>query len=73
MARAALPAAGGTLLIDPVTLALLLPITTNPGGSGSLPIALPLDPGLIGIRIDFQALFDTPFSLTNGLEAVVCP
>jgi hypothetical protein len=63
----------GTLVLDPLALFVLVPIATNATGSGSLVIPIPPSPPLVGLRIACQALLDTPFALTNGIDLVLCP
>ncbi len=64
---------GGTLLIDLNLMILIAPISANAAGTGFLPIPIPISPPLTGLRVAFQAVFDPPFSLTNGVELVICP
>lgn len=71
--RAAAPLPGATLLVDPNLFVTILTVATNAGGTGNFPIAIPVTPSLVGLRLTFQALFDPPTSLTNGVELVLCP
>jgi len=63
----------GTLVVDPAALVTVLGIGTDAAGSGFLDLTIPTSPPLVGLRVAFQALFDVPFSLTNGVDVVVCP
>jgi len=63
----------GILVVDPGLLFTLVAIGTDPGGGGGLGIPIPLAPPLVGLRVTFQALFDPPFTLTNGVDLVICP
>ncbi|HEX5053145.1 MAG TPA: VCBS repeat-containing protein [Planctomycetota bacterium] len=62
----------GTVLVDTGSLIALVPIGTNATGTGALPIPIPPIP-LTGLRVAFQTLFDVPFSLSNGVDLVICP
>ena len=72
-ARAHLVYPQGILVVDPGLLFTLVSIGTDPGGGGGLGIPIPLAPPLVGLRVTFQALFDPPFTLTNGVDLVICP
>ena len=61
------------MLVDPGALLALVSIGTNAGGGGFLPIPIPVSPPLVGLRVAFQGLFDVPFTLTNGVDLVICP
>ena len=78
MGPAAIPILGGTLLVQPPVLTVALTLggaAGQPGaGSGSVPLSLPNNQALIGLRLNFQAMFVDPgagsgVSMTNGLEA----
>lgn len=71
--RAALPVPNGTIWIDPDFLLALLPLAADAVGSGSFPVAIPMDPAFAGVRLDLQTVFDPPFRLSQGLEIVICP
>jgi hypothetical protein len=62
----------GTLLIDPFLFLLVAPITTDLAGGGMVSIPIPNLP-LAGLPVTFQAVFDVPVSMTNGVELVLCP
>ncbi|MBX3464636.1 MAG: VCBS repeat-containing protein [Planctomycetes bacterium] len=62
----------GTLLIDPYQFLLVGAIGTDPAGAGGLGIPIPNLP-LAGLPVTFQAVFDVPVSMTNGVELVLCP
>lgn len=74
---ASIPLFGGTLWIQPPLLPLAVTLGGAPGtpqaGSVSVPLTIPSNPGLIGLRLDFQGMFldmgapAFPVSLTNGL------
>jgi len=63
----------GTVLIDGNQLIEVAPILSDATGAGSLPIPIPPLPFLVGLRVDIQCLFDTPVTLTNGVDLVICP
>ncbi|MBL8733277.1 MAG: VCBS repeat-containing protein, partial [Planctomycetes bacterium] len=71
--RADLSYPQGQLLVDPGLFFTLVPIVTDAAGTGALPIPVPPIPGLIGLRVAFQALFDAPATLSNGVDLVICP
>lgn len=73
-APAALPLLGGTVLVDPGGLILVLS-TGTAGGAGTQPIPIPPTAGLAGARVFAQGGQPGPagFTLTNGLEIVLCP
>lgn len=73
LARASVTYPQGILVVDPNLLVTLVPVAADPTGAGSLGIPIPLAPPLVGLRVAFQGLFDPPFSLTNGVDLVVCP
>ena len=62
----------GTLLVDPYLFVFVGPIGTDAGGAGAAAIPIPNLP-LAGLPVTFQAVFDVPVSMTNGLELVLCP
>ncbi|MEM7203052.1 MAG: sialidase family protein [Planctomycetota bacterium] len=73
--QVALPFLGGTLLVAPsIATAIFLGPPTGPGaGSFSLPLDLPLLPGLVGVNVNFQALLFDPgaaggVSMSNAVE-----
>jgi hypothetical protein len=63
----------GLVVVDPNLLLALVPITTDGSGAGNLPIPIPIAPPLVGLRVAFQGLFDQPFTLSNGVDLVICP
>lgn len=63
----------GVLVIDPGLLVTLVPVGSDPAGTGALGVPIPVTPPLVGLRVAFQGLFDPPFSLTNGVDLVICP
>ncbi|HEX6813311.1 MAG TPA: VCBS repeat-containing protein [Planctomycetota bacterium] len=73
LARAHLVLPQGILVVDPGVLITLVPIGTDAGGGGALGVPIPVTPPLIGLRVAFQALFDPPLTLTNGVDLVICP
>jgi hypothetical protein len=73
LARANVVYPQGILVVDPTQLVTLVPIATDAGGTGLLGVPIPAIPALAGLRVAFQALFDAPFSLTNGVDLVICP
>ncbi|MEO6594398.1 MAG: VCBS repeat-containing protein, partial [Planctomycetota bacterium] len=72
LARAVQVVPQGTLLVDTGSLITLVSIGTNAAGTGALPIPIPPLP-LTGLRVTFQALFDVPFSMSNGVDLIICP
>ncbi len=70
--RASLTLPQGVLLVDPVGLVAVAPIGTDPAGAGCFVLPIPAIPGLAGIPFAFQALFDLPATLTNGVELIIC-
>lgn len=73
LARANVVYPQGILVVDPNLLVTLVPVAADPAGAGSLGIPIPVAPPLVGLRVAFQGLFDPPFSLTNGVDLVICP
>jgi hypothetical protein len=73
LARAHLVLPQGILVVDPGVLITLVPIGTDASGSGALGVPIPVTPPLVGLRVAFQALFDPPLTLTNGVDLVICP
>jgi hypothetical protein len=73
-ASASLPLFGGTVLVDPSALILVLS-TGLTGGAGIQTVGIPGTPGLAGARVFAQAGQPGPggFTLSNGLEIVLCP
>jgi hypothetical protein len=71
---AALPLLGGTVLVDPGALILAL-ATSVTGGSGVQAVPIPPSATLAGARVFAQSGQPGPtgFTLSNGLEIVVCP
>jgi hypothetical protein len=63
----------GIVVVDPNLLLALVPVGTDPAGAGALGVPIPLAPPLVGLRVAFQGLFDVPFTLTNGVDLVICP
>ncbi|MFY9341374.1 MAG: VCBS repeat-containing protein [Planctomycetota bacterium] len=63
----------GIVVVDPNLLITLVPIATDPAGNGLLGIPIPVAPPLVGLRVAFQGLFDVPFTLSNGVDLVICP
>jgi len=63
----------GTLVVDPGSLVTIVGIGTDAAGSGFVDLPVPTSPPLAGLRVAFQGLFDLPFSLTNGVDVVICP
>jgi hypothetical protein len=70
---ASLPFKGGTLLVDPSFL-IQIPFATNAAGTASVPLAIPANPVLAGLALNFQALVGPPsgWALSNGLAGVLC-
>ncbi len=66
------PIPEGTLLIDPYQFLLIGAVGTDAAGTGGLGIPIPNLP-LAGLPVTFQAVFDVPVSMTNGVELVLCP
>ena len=73
LARAQVAYPQGLVVVDPNLLLALVPITTDGSGAGNLPIPIPVAPPLVGLRVAFQGLFDQPFTLSNGVDLVICP
>jgi hypothetical protein len=73
-APASLALFGGTVLVDPGAVFLVL-ATTVTGGGGTQALAIPAAPGLAGAHVHAQSGQPAPggFALSNGLELVVCP
>lgn len=76
--RAVVPFGDGAILINPLTV--VLPLFFNPtvGGSSTLSLPLPANPGLVGIELNFQSFgVDTSLAgglaFSNGLALAVCP
>jgi len=73
---ASLPFKDGVLLVN-LGLFLQIPIATNGSGAVSLPLAIPNDPALVDLPLNFQAVFKLgpsgPWALSNGLTATLCP
>ena len=73
LARASITYPQGILVVNPGLLVTLVPIGTDAAGTGILPIPIPVAPPLVGLRVVFQGLFDVPFTLSNGVDLVICP
>ncbi len=73
LARALVPYPQGLVVVDPNQLVALVPVGTDAAGAGALGVPIPAIPPLVGLRVAFQGLFDVPFSLTNGVDLVICP
>jgi hypothetical protein len=73
-AKASLALFGGTVLVDPGALILVL-TTVVAGGGGTQVLAVPPVPSLAGAHVYAQAgqPVASGFALSNGLELVVCP
>jgi hypothetical protein len=74
------PPDGGTLLIDPSLIFFVYPPKTFPilNPSATQTLAIPVDPILVGVEGDAQALYistnvNTPLRLTNGAKFIICP
>jgi len=66
------PFKGGTLLVDPGVLLLLL-FTTDAAGAASIALALPADPDLLGLPLHWQVVQHAGgWQLSNGLAGSLC-
>ena len=73
LARASVVYPQGIVVVDPGLLVAFVPISTDAAGTGLLGVPIPIAPPLVGLRVAFQGLFDVPFSLSNGVDLVICP
>ncbi|HKE01457.1 MAG TPA: hypothetical protein VKE69_10640, partial [Planctomycetota bacterium] len=69
---------GGTVLVDLATLGDGAPGSSDPGGTMSIPLAIPLVPGFVGATLDFQTLaidltLPAQLAFSNGVEATILP
>jgi len=74
--QASLPFKGGVLLVDLAGPFVLLPLTTSPTGSASIPFAIPSDPLLAGLEVDCQWIVQDPgavagIALSPGLQIII--
>lgn len=75
-APAAVPAYGGTLLVD-LANALLIGVASDANGGFTLPLQAPNDPALVGITLHWQVALRTSvspvdYAFSNGLLGTLC-
>lgn len=78
--RASIPMLGGVLLVQPPLAPIPLPLGGVPGmpcaGAATVPLALPANPSLSGLELDFQAMILDPgapggVAMTDGLAMTI--
>ena len=62
----------GTALIDPGLFIGSYFVTSDASGLGTFGILLPVSAGFVGVHLTCQAVFVPSFSLSNGVELVIC-
>jgi len=68
------PSTNGVALVSLATNPLILPITMDGSGNFTLPVSLPNDPALAGLRVYTQGVaMGTSLLFSNALEITICP